>query len=111
MVLELIAASVLLAFGIVAIYFSFEEAKNDKTMSVVLIVGVLAIIAGGWLFISQLSIAVVLRKIAGLVLAVIGGFLVFGYPGSSDYQKSGFAVTGIFIGMVVLIFGLFLLFF
>ena len=112
MVLDIIAAAVLLAFGILSIWFSFESDLNDKNLILVLLVAVAAIIAGGWIIITKLTLALVLTKLAGLVLAGIGLFLIIGFPDvNPDYQRVRMSKAGIFIGLILLIIGAYLLLF
>ena len=112
MVFDIIVAAVLLAFGILVIWFSFESDLNDKNLILVLLVAVAAIIAGGWIIITKLTLALVLTKLAGLVLAGIGLFLIIGFPDvNPDYQRVGMSKAGIFIGLILLIIGAYLLFF
>lgn len=111
MVLDVILGSVLLAFGIVAIYFSTENSDGDSNYLVVLLISLAAIIAGGWILITRITIPVLLTKLAGLVLAAIGAFLVFQFPDITDYQKKGMGITGILLGFVFLILGVYLLIF
>src|SRR3989338_8286135 len=106
MVFEIIVAAVLLAFGILTIWFSFgnESDLNDKNLILVLLVAIAAIIAGGWIIITKLTLALVLTKLAGLVLAGIGLFLIIGFPDvNPDYQRVGMSKAGIFIGLILLI--------
>src|SRR3990167_5892333 len=111
MVLEIIAAAVLIAFGLLAVYFSLENKPGDKDLLVVLLIGIASFIAGAWIIFTKLTLAVILTKLAGLVLAFIGAFLIFGFPDISDYQPAGMSKAGVFVGLVFLIIGGWLLFF
>lgn len=112
MVFDIIVAAVLLAFGILAIWLSFESSLDDKNLVLVLLVAIAAIIAGGWIIVTKLTLALVLTKLAGLVLAGIGLFLVIGFPDvNPDYQRVGMSRAGVFIGLILLIIGAYLLFF
>ncbi|MBI2579845.1 MAG: hypothetical protein HYW27_03010 [Candidatus Aenigmarchaeota archaeon] len=109
--LEVIGGAILIAFGFFAIFMSAEEEFTDPKTLLVLLAGVLAIIGGIWLIISTLTLGVVLRKLAGLLLGGIGLFLVFGFPDISDYQQSGMSFTGIFIGFILMIVGVYFILF
>ncbi|KHO48078.1 MAG: hypothetical protein QT00_C0001G0090 [archaeon GW2011_AR5] len=112
MVLEIILAAVLIAFGIIAILFSINEDVNDKQLIVVLLVGVAAIIGGGWIILTHVTLWILLAKLAGLILAGIGLFLIIGFPDvEPDYQLRGMSNAGVFIGIVLLIIGAYLLLF
>jgi hypothetical protein len=109
--LEIIVGAILIAFGFFAIFRGAGEGFSDPKTLVVLLFGVLAIIFGAWLIISTITLGVVLRKIAGLIVGGIGLFLIFGFPDSSDYQTEGMAFTGIFIGLIMAIIGVYLILF
>jgi hypothetical protein len=116
MVLEIIIAAILIAFGILVIYFgiSGEIALGDTRFMGVLALGVLSVMVGSWAILSKITILLILKKIGGLLLALFGLFLVTGFPDLEEYQgfsHYGFSKAGIFIGIVVFIVGAWLLFF
>lgn len=111
MVLEIIAASILIAIGLMAIYFSIEKGISDRRLLLIIILGFLAILGGAWIIISNLTLGIILTKLAGLILAAFGLFLVIGFPGITDYQPAGMGRAGIFIGLILLIIGIYLLLF
>lgn len=111
MVLEIIAAAVLIAFGLLSIYFSVSEGEKDETLLLILAIGTAALILGLWLLITKLTLPLLLRKLAGLFLALAGGFLVLGFPDISEYQRFGMSKAGIFLGLIILIIGIYFLFF
>ena len=112
MVLEIIFAAVLIAFGIVSIYFTIESDANDKKMAIILLIGAAAIIGGAWIILTHLTLAVVLTKLAGLILAGMGIFLIFGFPDiMGEYQREGMSKAGAFFGIILLVIGAYLLFF
>lgn len=111
MVLPVIVGAVLLAFGLLSIYFSVEGSKNDSQMFVILLIGLLAIVAGGWLILTSIPLGMLLIKLAGLVLALAGLFLMISFPGVMEYQPFGMSKTGIFFGLILLIIGVYLLIF
>lgn len=111
MVLEIILAAVLIAFGILSIFLSINEDVSDKNLIIILLVGIAAIIGGGWIIFTRIPLFVLLAKLAGLILAGIGLFLIIGFPETPDYQRPGMSAGGVFIGLVLLIIGAYLLFF
>lgn len=111
MVVEVIVGAVLVAFGFFAIFIGAGEGFDDHKLLIVLLLGILAVIAGSWMIISTLTLGVLLRKIAGLVIGGIGLFLIFGFPDSSDYQTGEMAFTGIFIGLIMAIIGAYFIIF
>lgn len=111
MVFEIIAAAVLVAFGLLSIYFSVNEGVSDEKMLVIIAIGTASLMLGLWILITKLTLALLLRKLGGLLLSLVGGFLVFGFPDIADYQRFGMSRAGIFIGLVLLVIGLYFLFF
>ncbi len=111
MVLEIAGASVLVAFGLLTIYWSAEEGFDDKRIIMIFLIGLAAVIAGGWIIFSRITLATILTKIAGIVLALVGFFLVTGFPDVEDYQPFGMSKIGILIGLAMMIFGVYLIFF
>lgn len=110
--LEIIVAAVLIAFGLLSIYFSVEGELKDSGMLIVLLLGVAAIVGGGWIILTKVTLAMILAKLAGLILAGAGLFLMFGFPDiNPDYQREGMSKFGVFAGLILLIIGAYLLFF
>ena len=109
MVFELIIGAVLLAFGILSIYFSIEQGISDRNLVIILLLGLLSVFIGGWIFISKLTIGFVFKKIGGIILTLFGAFLIIGFPDITDYQKEGMSKAGIFLGLIIGILGLWLL--
>lgn len=49
-----------------------------------------------------------ITKILGIILIIIGGWLVVRFPASADYQTNEIKKAGITIGMALLLFGILL---
>jgi hypothetical protein len=111
MVLDIIAAAVLISFGLLTMYFSLSKSEKDTDLIIALLVGIAAFLGGAWIILTRLTLAIILTKLAGLILGVIGLFLIFGFPDSTDYQPEGFTNTGIFVGIVLAVISIWLLFF
>lgn len=111
MVFEIIVAAVLIAFGLLSIYFSIEENVGDNKLMLILVIGILSVVAGLWLIVVKITLAVILKKIAGLVLTGFGLFMVISFPDITDYQLQTFSFSGVFIGLIVLVIGVYLLLF
>ena len=109
--LEIIGGAILVAFGFFAIFIGASEGFDDHKLLIVLLLGILVVIVGSWLIISTLTLGVLMRKVAGLVIGGIGLFLIFGFPDSSDYQSGDMAFTGIFIGLIMAIIGVYFILF
>ncbi|MBI2972021.1 MAG: hypothetical protein HYY37_06375 [Candidatus Aenigmarchaeota archaeon] len=111
MVLDILAAAILIAVGVMAIYFSIESGLKDMELTIVIFLGIMAVAIGGWIILSKLTLFLVLQKLAGLILVGVGLFLVIGFPDLVEYQAFGMSRAGALIGLVLLIFGIFLLLF
>lgn len=111
-IIDVIVSAIMIAFGIFSLYFLGEIKMSDTKATMMLIVSVALILAGGWLFISSVGVFLLLQKIAGLVLLGVGIFMLVGFPGTmGEYQPEGMAKAGILIGIILLIIGAYLLFF
>lgn len=109
MVLDILVAAVLIAFGVFAIFFTVDSRADDPKLLIVLAVGAVTILAGGWIILSKISLVTILLKLLGLGLVGVGLFLIVGFPDVEDYQLASFGKTGIFVGLVLLILGAYLL--
>lgn len=111
MVLEIIIGAILIAFGIMTIYFTIEEGVSDAKLMGIFILGLLSAGAGVFVLVKTLTLIVILKKITGLILGAAGLFFILGFPDIIDYQREAMGKAGIFIGIVLFIIGMWLLFF
>ncbi len=111
MVFEVIGGAVLIAFGILSILFSIENDFSDTKLIGVFIIGIIAIIAGFWLLALSLTWILIIRKIVALILLGFGFFMVKDFPDITDYQKGGMSLLGVFIGVILLIIGIYFILF
>jgi Na+/melibiose symporter-like transporter len=109
--IEIILAAVLIAFGIMSIYFSIGSGTKDPKLMFILFLGAACIVAGAWLLISSLTLILILKRLVGLALAGIGLFIVIGFPDVKDYQSFDMSKAGVFIGLILLVIGIYFLFF
>lgn len=109
MVMEIILAAVLLAFGILTIYFAIESEAKDPKLMLILVLGVICIVAGSWILIKNLTLGWIFGKLAGLGLIGFGLFMVIGFPDIRTYQRAGMGKAGVFLGLIALIIGIYLL--
>ena len=105
--------SLLIGFGLFIIYILVI--KNDKNFNDLnfqknVIIGLILFGVGSYIIFSAIPSAVLTKKLIGLVLTLLGFFLVFKFPYTGEYNR-GFEVTGIFFGVVILIVGLIMLIF
>ena len=111
MVLEIIIGAILVAFGIMTIYFTIEEGISDTKLMGILILGLIATGAGIIVLVKELTIIGILKKLTGLILGGAGLFFILGFPDISDYQREGMSRAGIFLGIFLTVIGIWLLFF
>lgn len=111
MVLEVIGAGLLIAFGFLAIYFSSDSSIKDSRYLIYILLGIACIVAGGWVLLTKIGLALMLVKLSGLILALLGFFLVVKFPDVTEYQPADMSKTAIFMGIIMLIVGIYLLFF
>ena len=109
--LEILFGGFLIALGFCVIYFSTDAKMSDSKLSMYMLLGIAAIIGGAWIILTRITLTVLLIKAAGLILALVGFFMVFKFPDVSDYQSGNMARTGVFLGIIVFILGIYLLFF
>ena len=109
--IEIIIAAVLITFGLLSIYFSIDQNISDPKLMLILVIGIIAVLAGSWILIETLTLGLILQKIGALIMIAFGLFLVIGFPDISDYQRGEVATAGIFIGLIVLILGIYFLLF
>ncbi|MFC2143633.1 hypothetical protein ACFLQN_04515 [Candidatus Aenigmatarchaeota archaeon] len=103
---------ILIAIGFFLAYFSIEESDHsDSSFLIMLLIGIAMIIAGGWIIAIKITFAVLLRKIAGFILAAVGLFMLVGFPDIVDYQRRGFTKSAMVIGLFLLVIGVYFLFF
>ncbi len=111
MVLDVLAGAILLAFGFFVVYFAVESDKNDRSFLIILIIGIALILIGGWIILATITLEMLLKKLAGLVLAIIGLFMLAGFPDIGDYQAKGMSKAAMLIGLILLIVGVYLFIF
>lgn len=110
--MELIPA-LMIGLGLFIIYIIViknSDKFNDFTVPKNIIYALILIGVGIYILFSSISSAVLIKKLAGLVLTLLGFFLVFKFPYTGEYNR-GFEGTGIFFGVVILIVGLIMLIF
>ena len=111
MVLEIIGSAILIAFGLFSIFISIEGKVSDPRLMIILLIGVGCVIAGSWIIIETLTLAIVIRKIFGIILAAVGLFLLIGFPDIKDYQRPEMSRLAIFMGLFIIIVGIYFLLF
>ena len=108
---DLFFSAVLIGAGLFLLLMIEKLKKDDLHMYAALIIGIILVVFGGWLLTKTVSAAVIKRKFWGALITLFGSWMVFGFPGTSEYQTNEFGYTGILIGLVALIGGIYLLVF
>lgn len=111
MVLEIIVSAFLIAFGLLSIFLSIEEGVSDPKLMLILILGAGCLIAGSWLLIDTLTLGLIIRKLFGIVMSGLGLFMLIGFPDIMEYQREDMSRAGIFIGLFMLVIGIYFLLF
>lgn len=107
---EVIIATILIAFGFFSLYYLVKGSANETQALAILLISLLSIIVGGWIIFTNLQ-DVIWTKIRGIIAIIIGLFLLIKFPDVNHYQKEGVSSIGIFIGLVLLILGIYWLIF
>ena len=84
---------------------------SDVKLMLIIVLGAVCIGVGGWNLILKVTLGLIIKKIAGLVLAGIGLFLITGFPTTSDYQPHDMSRAGVLIGLILFILGVWWLLF
>lgn len=108
---ELFISAVLIGIGLFLLFLVEKLRKGDLYMYAALIIGILLVAGGGWLLSRTVPAEILKRKFWGFLATLFGGFMIFGFPSTSEYQTPQLGYTGVLIGLVALIGGIYLLIF
>lgn len=104
-----VVAAILIALGIFILYF-LDRKVEDQKMYWALFGGTGLLLAGIYLLFYAIPTEIIKRKVIGLILSVVGFWLTFKFPGATEYQgEQGY--TGIILGIITLVVGIYLLLF
>ncbi|MBS3056608.1 MAG: hypothetical protein J4473_04195 [Candidatus Aenigmarchaeota archaeon] len=110
MLLEFIIAAVLIAMGVMILINTINRSSDFQAF--------IASIFGGIFILAGIFVAAILGgfafilfvKIIAFLFILFGLFLVIAFPDINRYQPNAFSSTGIFLGLILLTLGIFLLF-
>lgn len=108
--LALIGA-ILLGLGLFLLVKTIEMGEGDKATFKFFFVSLGLILTGGWLLLTNITLAVLLRKLGGLSAILIGFFFAFKFPGHADYGVGEYVNLSMLIGFILLVVGVWLLLF
>ena len=108
MILEIIGI-LLMAFGFYVLHQAIEKGREDRDVFLLLIVSIITISFGGIIFIKSIEFGLLIKRLVGLLSLLFGIFLVTIFPGTG-YTYRGFKNLGIFLGLIISLFGVYLLF-
>lgn len=117
MVVVGIIGAVLIAIGIfLFIFLGSIRAWGNTAMWVSILIALASILGGGSLIAATVSWEIIRIKIVGLVLVLFGVFMFGYFPGISQiypsrYQPMAMGRFGMFLGLVSLLVGIYLLVF
>lgn len=109
--MSLLLSAILIGVGLFLAFLIEKLKGSDTKMYIALIVSIALIVAGGWLLYTSVSAELLKRRIWGIVITLFGVYMIFGFPSTTDYQTESFGYTGVLIGLISLIGGIYLLLF
>ncbi|MBU4246426.1 MAG: hypothetical protein ABIF85_06885 [Nanoarchaeota archaeon] len=109
--MSLLLSAILIGVGLFLAFMIEKLKANDTKMYIALTASIILIVAGGWMLYTTVSAELIKRRLWGIIITLFGAYMVFGFPSSTDYQPEGFGYTGVLIGLVSLIGGIYLLLF
>lgn len=109
--MSLLLSAILIGVGLFIAFLIEKLKESDKRMYLALFASIILIVAGGWMLYNSVSAELLRRRFWGILITLFGAYMVFGFPSTSEYQTEGFGYTGILIGLVSLIGGIYLLLF
>lgn len=102
--------AVMVGVGLFGLFLSFSSKKGGSEFAKMVLASVALIIIGGWMIFGFVSIFVILRKIFGIFLVFAGVFLLVKFPGGYA-QQDVYTKFGMLIGIIMLVFGIYLVLF
>ena len=99
-------AALLVGIGIFLLYF-LDRDIDDNKLYIALFTGIATLIGGVYLLFYSVPTEVIRQKVIGFILVLAGFWMVFKFPSAMDYQPEGMGLTGVLIGLVLLILGLY----
>jgi|GEM_PF-1694058 len=109
--MSLLLSAILIGVGLFIAFLIEKLKESDKKMYLALFASIILIVAGGWMLYNSVSAELLRRRFWGVVITLFGAYMIFGFPSTSEYQTTEFGYTGILIGLVSLIGGIYLLLF
>lgn len=109
--MSLFLSAVLIGLGLFLAFLIEKTKGDDKKMYIILLLSVALIASGGWLLYKTVPSDILKRRFWGILITLFGGYMVFGFPSTAEYQTEAFGYTGILIGLVALIGGICLVLF
>lgn len=116
---DALLGALLIALGVFALWALGPRQLTKKILTgnaglwFGLLVGLALILGGGWLLFRDISLEAIRNKLIGLVLFAAGFFFVFHFPDITGlrHQPERMSRFGIFLGLFLLILGLYMLLF
>jgi len=102
---------ILFAIGIYILYLIQKKGGIEGQKSNLYLFGALAaLFIGSYFLFSDFSFELLKRRVIGLLLFMFGFWLSFLFPGD-EYQPEGMGNLGLFVGLIILIGGIWMMFF
>jgi len=109
--MSLLLSAILIGVGLFLAFMIEKLKASDTKMYLALAASIILIVAGGWMLYTSVSADLLKRRLWGIIITLFGAYMIFGFPASTDYQPAGFGYTGVLIGLISLIGGIYLLLF
>jgi uncharacterized membrane protein HdeD (DUF308 family) len=105
-----ILAAILIAVGVFLLYNLDRDIADNKLLKIVL-PGIVLIVLGMYLLFGNIPVEVIKKKVWGIVLSAAGFWTAFRFPDNMDHQPEAFGWTAFIFGIMLMIVGIFLVFF
>ncbi len=109
--MSLLISAILLGIGLFLLFLIEKLKGKGNDMYYALFAGIILIVAGGWMLYTTVPAELLKRRFWGILITLFGGWMVFGFPSTTEYQTESFGYTGVLIGLVALIGGIYLVLF
>ncbi len=109
--MSLLLSAIFIGVGLFLAFLIEKLKASDKKMYLALFFSIALIVLGGWMLYTSVSAELLKRRFWGILITLFGAYMIFGFPSTTEYQTTEFGYTGILIGLVSLIGGIYLLLF
>ena len=102
---------ILFGMALYILYMLHKNKYDQLKTSILLFVSLSALFLASYLMFNNFSIELLKRRVTGLILFIIGFWLTFIFPSDQEHQPTEMAHFAIFIGLMIFIGGIWMMFF